>query len=195
MEIDPCVAVLACSQAGASLIPHTRSDYAVLAFSPWYQGRQGKFLYVSRRGTMRRIGVIGVGLLGSAVASRLLQRDFEVTGYDTRPEQLKGLDVLGLCAATSIAEAAAGADVVLTILPSLESVETVVSGPGGLVESAAPHTIVMQMSTISPALTQRLHQALVGTCGFLDTPISGTSAMVACGDCTLLVGGELSAVQ
>lgn len=144
---------------------------------------------------MRRIGIIGVGLLGSAVASRLLQHGFEVTGFDTCPEQLKALATQGLRAAASIAEAAAGADVVLTILPSLESVETVVCGPGGLVESAAPHTIVMQMSTISPALTQRLHQALVGTCGFLDTPMSGTSAMVARGDCTIFVGGEAAYVQ
>jgi phosphoglycerate dehydrogenase-like enzyme len=102
----------------ASLIPHTRRDHVVLAFSPWYEGRQEEFLYVSRRGSMRRIGIIGVGLLGSAVASRLLQHDFEVPGYDTRPGQLNALDVQGLRAATSIAEAAAGADVVLTHRPA-----------------------------------------------------------------------------
>lgn len=144
---------------------------------------------------MRRIGIIGVGLLGSAVASRLLQRGFEVTGFDTRPEQVKALGAQGLRAASSIAEAAAGVDAVCTMLPSLESVEAVVCGPGGLIETARAHTIVMQMSTISPALTQRLHQAVAGRLGFLDTPMSGTSTMVAHGDCTILVGGDAAHMQ
>ena len=56
---------------------------------------------------MERIGIIGVGLLGSSVASRLLKRDFEVKGYDTRPEQIKALCAQGLIAARSIAEVAA----------------------------------------------------------------------------------------
>jgi 3-hydroxyisobutyrate dehydrogenase-like beta-hydroxyacid dehydrogenase len=144
---------------------------------------------------MRRIGIIGVGLLGSAVAARLLQRGFEVTGFDTRPEPVEALGPQGLRAATSVAEAAAGADGVFTILPSLESVEAVLCGPGGLIETAASHTIVMQMSTISPALTQRLHQAVGARFAFLDTPMSGTSAMVARGDCTILVGGDAAQVQ
>ena len=66
--------------------------------------------------TMRRIGIIGVGLLGSAVASRLLAKDFRVTGYDTRPAQLTALQ--GLTPATSAAAAVDGADAVFTILPT-----------------------------------------------------------------------------
>jgi len=140
---------------------------------------------------MKRIGIIGVGLLGSAVASRLLKGGFEVKGYDTRPEQLTALQAQGLKPASSIAEAAAEADAVFTILPSLESVEATILGTGGLIETAPPSAILIQMSTISPQLTRRLAKAAAAKgLGFLDAPMSGTSAMVERGDCTIFVGGD-----
>src|SRR5678815_6119540 len=109
---------------------------------------------------MKRIGIIGVGLLGSAVASRLLKGGFEVAAYDRRREQVKALQAQGLIAAASIAETAAEADAVFTILPSLESVETIILGAGGLIETAPPHAILIQMSTISPELARRLAKAV-----------------------------------
>jgi len=140
---------------------------------------------------MKRIGIVGVGLLGSAVAQRLLGGGFEVTGYDTRREQLAPLRAAGLRAAASVAEAARDADAVFTILPSLDTVEAVYRGPGGLLETAAPGTVLLQMSTISPTLTRALGAAAAAKgLGFLDTPMSGTSAMVARGDCTIYVGGD-----
>ena len=145
---------------------------------------------------MQRIGIIGVGLLGSAVAARLLERGFDVSGYDTRAEQVAALAPQGLRPAASIAAVAEEADAIFTILPTLESVEAVFCGPDGLVDTAPHHAILMQMSTISPALTQRLAEAAAARGRrFLDTPISGTSAMVARGDCTLLVGGAAATVQ
>ena len=146
--------------------------------------------------TIRRIGIVGVGLLGSSVALRLLQSGFEVTGYDTRPEQIEALRPRGLKAAATIAEAAVGADAVFIILPSLESVDAVVCGPGGLIETASSKAILLQMSTISPDLTRRLHKATSAKgLGFLDAPMSGTSAMVARGDCTIIVGGDPERVR
>lgn len=140
---------------------------------------------------MRRIGIIGVGLLGTAVASRLLKGGFEVTGFDTRPEQVQALRAQGLRSATSIAEACVGADAVFTILPSLDSVEAVVRGPGGLLETAPREATLIQMSTISPDLTRRLGEAAQAKgLSFLDSPMSGTSAMVAKGDCVIIVAGD-----
>lgn len=140
---------------------------------------------------MRQIGIIGVGLLGSAVASRLLQGSFQVTGYDILPERVESLRTRGLRSAASIAEAAAGADAVFLVLPSLESVDAVVRGPDGLLETAPRDTTLIQMSTISPDLTSRLAEAATAKgLGFLDTPMSGTSAMVAQGDCVILVAGD-----
>jgi len=145
---------------------------------------------------MKRIGIIGVGLLGSAVASRLLKGGFEVAGYDARPEQLKALQAQGLIAAASIAEAAADADAVFTILPSLESVETTILGTGGLIETAPQNCTVIQMSTISPDLARRLAKAVAAKrLGFLDAPMSGTSAMVEHGDCAIFVAGDRSRAE
>jgi 3-hydroxyisobutyrate dehydrogenase-like beta-hydroxyacid dehydrogenase len=140
---------------------------------------------------MKRIGIIGIGLLGSAVATRLLKGKFEVKGYDTRPEQIKALCAHGLIASGSIAEVAADTDAVFTILPSLESVETTIIGTGGLIESSRPNCTLIQMSTISPELTRRLGQAaVVKGLGFLDAPMSGTSTMVRRGDCAIFVAGD-----
>jgi 3-hydroxyisobutyrate dehydrogenase-like beta-hydroxyacid dehydrogenase len=140
---------------------------------------------------MKRVGIIGVGLLGTAVASRLLEAGFEVVGYDTRREQVGALKARGLRAAASLAEAADGADAVFTILPSLDAVDTAVRGPGGLLETAPVTATIAQMSTISPPLTRALGAAAAQRgIRFLDTPMSGTSAMVARGDCTIFVAGD-----
>jgi len=145
---------------------------------------------------MKRIAVIGVGLLGSAVASRLLTGGFTVTGYDTRPDQLAGLGSRGLRAAANLQDAAEGAEAVFTILPSPDSVEVAVLGAGGLLEIVPRTTTLIQMSTISPTQTRRLAEgAAAAGIGFLDAPMSGTSAMVERGDCTIFAGGDPALVE
>ena len=140
---------------------------------------------------MNRIAIIGVGLLGGAVASRLLEAAFAVSAYDSRPDQLARLAPRGLTPATSVKDAAASADAVFTILPSPESVEAVILGAGGLLDVMPRSATLLQMSTISPTLTRRLAEAAAAAGrGFLDAPMSGTSAMVERGDCTIFVGGE-----
>jgi 3-hydroxyisobutyrate dehydrogenase-like beta-hydroxyacid dehydrogenase len=138
-----------------------------------------------------KVGIVGVGLLGAAVAQRLLAGGHSVRGYDTRREALAALAPRGLEPAASAAEAATGAEAVFTILPSLATVDAAVRGPGGLVETAAPGATICQMSTISPDLTRALGEAAAARgVGFLDTPMSGTSSMVERGDCTIFVGGD-----
>lgn len=138
-----------------------------------------------------KVGIVGVGLLGGAVAQRLLAGGHSVRGYDTRREALAALAPRGLEPAASAAEAATGAEAVFTILPSLATVDAAVRGPGGLVETAAPGATICQMSTISPDLTRALGEAAAARgVGFLDTPMSGTSSMVERGDGTIFVGGD-----
>ncbi len=140
---------------------------------------------------MRRIGIIGIGLLGSAIASRLLHAGYEVAGYDLRPDALKSLAAEGLRQADGLAGATERAEAILAVLPTPESVEAVFLGPGGLLASAPPSAVLIQMSTISPELTRRLADRAAGSgYRFLDAPVSGTSLMVARGDSTVLVGGE-----
>jgi 3-hydroxyisobutyrate dehydrogenase-like beta-hydroxyacid dehydrogenase len=145
---------------------------------------------------MRRVGIVGVGLLGTAVASRLLAAGFEVTGHDARPEQVTRLAPRGLAPADSVAAAARGADAVFTILSTPAAVEAVWLEPGGLLDSAKPPTALLQMSTIGPGLATRLGEAAASRgLGFLDTPISGHSAAVTEGHGTIFAGGDAALVS
>jgi 3-hydroxyisobutyrate dehydrogenase-like beta-hydroxyacid dehydrogenase len=92
-------------------------------------------------------------------------------------------------------DAAAGAEAVFTILPTPDAVETTIAGPGGLLTVMSRSAPLIQMSTISPALTRRLADAARSAgIGFLDAPMSGTSAMVERGDCTIFAGGDAALI-
>jgi 3-hydroxyisobutyrate dehydrogenase len=137
------------------------------------------------------VGVVGIGLLGSAVASRLLAAGHRVVAHDVVPERVAALARLGGEPASSAAEVARQADIVCTLLPSLATVEAAILGPDGVLAGARRGRTLAQMSTISPALTERLaREAGARDVAFLDCPVSGTSAMVARGEGILLVGGE-----
>jgi 3-hydroxyisobutyrate dehydrogenase-like beta-hydroxyacid dehydrogenase len=139
---------------------------------------------------MAPVGLIGLGLLGSAVAGRLRAAGHEVVGHDVVAERNRALEAIGGRAVTSVAAVAEVADPVCVVLPSLTAVEEVVLGARGVAAGARGRTIV-QMSTISPALTERLAQACATRgVAFLDCPISGTSGMVARGDGIIFVGGD-----
>jgi 3-hydroxyisobutyrate dehydrogenase-like beta-hydroxyacid dehydrogenase len=132
-----------------------------------------------------------VGLLGHAVASRLRAAGHGVVGHDVLPERVAALRALGGEPAPSAAAVAGAADPICTLLPSLAAVEAAILGPDGVLAGARPGRTLVQMSTISPALTERLaREAAARGVAFLDCPVSGTSAMVARGDGILFVGGE-----
>jgi len=142
---------------------------------------------------MATVGIVGLGLLGSAVACRLRAAGHAVVGYDVVPERVQALVAIGGRAAPSAEAVARGSEAVCVVLPSLASVEEVVLGPRGLAASGHAGQTVIQMSTISPSLTERLaREVSVKGLAFLDCPISGTSGMVAQGDGIIFVGGERS---
>ena len=147
-------------------------------------------------GTVTSIGMIGLGLLGHALASRLLAAGHAVVGYDVRPEQGDALARLGGKAGASVEDVAGRAEAVCVVLPTLASVEDVILGDAGVAAHARPGATVIQMSTISPALTARLAREVTAHGhGFLDCPVSGTSAMVARGDGLIIAGGEPALVE
>ena len=140
---------------------------------------------------MSTIGVVGLGLLGHAVAARLIAAGQRVIGFDVVRERGDALKALGGEAAASVAVVAANAELVCTLLPSLAAVEDVILGADGIVKAARPGTTVVQMSTISPTLTERLaREVSARDLGFLDCPVSGTSGMVERGQGVIFVGGE-----
>lgn len=140
---------------------------------------------------MATVGLIGLGLLGAAVAARLRAKGHEVVGYDVLPEKIQGLVALGGRGAPSAAAVARDAEAVCTLLPSLASVEEAILGANGIVVSGRGGKTIFQMSTISPELTRRLDREVNGRgLSFLDCPVSGTSSMVARGEGIIFVGGE-----
>lgn len=139
---------------------------------------------------METVGIVGLGLLGHAVVLRFRAKGHDVVGYDILPEKVRGLIALGGKGASSAEEVARASDAVCTILPSEAAVEEAILGPSGIVAAGRPGQTVIQVSTISPTLTERLARE-VQACGlaFLDSPVSGTSAMVARGEGIILIGG------
>jgi 3-hydroxyisobutyrate dehydrogenase-like beta-hydroxyacid dehydrogenase len=140
---------------------------------------------------MTTVGIVGLGLLGHAVAARLLKAGHSVVGFDVLPARVQALTALGGKAASSAAAVAQSTEAVCTLLPSLAAAETAVLGRDGILAGARPGLTVIQMSTISPTLTERLAREVTGKgLGFLDCPVSGTSAMVERGDGIFFVGGK-----
>jgi 3-hydroxyisobutyrate dehydrogenase-like beta-hydroxyacid dehydrogenase len=137
------------------------------------------------------IGVVGVGLLGTAVAGRLIKAGHRVVGFDTAPDRVRALLGMGGEAAASARAVALASEAVCVLLPTLPTVEAAVLGPDGVAAAGKPGQVLIQMSTISPALTARLAaESRTRGLDFLDCPVSGTSGVVARGEGVLFVGGE-----
>lgn len=140
---------------------------------------------------MTTVGIVGLGLLGSAIASRFIKAGHAVVGFDILPARVAALTAVGGKAAPSAAAVAQSAEAVCTLLPSLAAAETVVLGRDGILAGARPGLTVIQMSTISPALTERLAREVTAKgAGFLDCPVSGTISMIERGDGSFFVGGD-----
>jgi 3-hydroxyisobutyrate dehydrogenase-like beta-hydroxyacid dehydrogenase len=138
---------------------------------------------------MATIGIVGLGLLGHALAARLLEAGHAVVGHDVLAERREALAALGGTPSAGLQEVARRGEAVCTVLPSLAAVEEVVIALGDA-------RAVIQMSTISPDLTERLARLAAGRGQvFLDCPVSGTAGMVARGDGIIFVGGARDAYE
>ncbi|MTD54389.1 NAD-binding protein [Amycolatopsis sp. RM579] len=126
---------------------------------------------------MTRVGVLGLGRMGLPIARNLLDKGFEVIGYQRRPSP--DLISAGGTQADSPADLAARADVLLSILPDIDAVRAVVSGPEGTLKSLRPGTVHIEMSTIDVAEKAKVRDLVQQASGdLLDAPISGSPSMV-----------------
>ena len=137
-----------------------------------------------------RVGLVGVGAMGSRMGRNLLQRGFSLTVCDVVPERAVELESAGAAVAASPRAVAEACDVVITMLPSLDAIEQAVLGPGGVAEGARPGTVVIDMSTSLPALSRRLSAALAARgVAMLDAPVSGTTPAAESATLAGMVGG------
>lgn len=102
-----------------------------------------------------KIGFIGLGIMGRPMAKNLLRAGHALTVCDHHPEHVAELAAAGARAADTPREAAAGNELVITMLPNSPNVREAVCGEGGVLEGAAPGTVLVDMSSIAPALRRR----------------------------------------
>jgi putative dehydrogenase len=145
---------------------------------------------------MSEVGVIGLGIMGSAMSTNLLESGFGVIGYDIVPGQVEALVQKGGRPAPSAGEVARTADVVITSLPGDEALLEVAFGPDGLAESGREGLVVVESSTLALATKERARRELAAVgIVLLDCPISGTGAQAARRDISIYASGDLEAVQ
>lgn len=139
----------------------------------------------------QKIGMIGVGIMGSAMSANLLKAGYVVIGYDVDAQQLDALVRKGASAAGSCREVAKQADVVITSLPSVEALQQVVNATEGLVSAEKKELIVIETSTLPLEAKQAAHDSLK-TVGMemLDCPLSGTGAQAVKKDIVVYASGN-----
>ena len=146
---------------------------------------------------MARIGFIGLGNMGGPMAANLLKAGHQVRGFDLSPAAREALVAAGGEAAASAAEAARGAEVIVTMLPAGEHVREVWLHQGGLIEAAAtadPKPLLIDCSTIDVASARTVAEtAAQAGLEMLDAPVSGGTTGAAAGTLTFMVGGSAAA--
>jgi 3-hydroxyisobutyrate dehydrogenase-like beta-hydroxyacid dehydrogenase len=143
-----------------------------------------------------RIAVIGMGQMGSGMARRLIAQGLDVVGYDIATQTRQALANEGLAIAGSAHDAVSGRTLVMTSLPDPAAIRAAWLGAGGLVETVAPGSLILELSTIDP-VTMREVAAAAAARGIevVDCPVSGSPAEAAEGQLVLIVGGEEAAVK
>lgn len=142
--------------------------------------------------TAGSIGFIGLGNMGSRMATCILANGHEVIGYDVRPDVVAAT---GVTPASSIAAVVTTADVVLVSLPDSKVVESVVLGEDGIRAHVRDGQVVVDLSTAAPASTRRIHDLLAEHgAEYIDIGVSGGAAAAEEGALTLMVGGSESAL-
>ena len=144
-----------------------------------------------------KIGLVGVGVMGTAIASRLLERGHELTVRDANPAKLAPIVARGARAAGTGADLAREVDYVVASLNTAEIVERVVFGPEGVAAGAGSGKLLIDMSSIDPKATAIMATRLEAETGmaWVDAPLSGGAPAALEGRLTLMVGGSVTAAE
>jgi 3-hydroxyisobutyrate dehydrogenase-like beta-hydroxyacid dehydrogenase len=141
---------------------------------------------------IKTVAFVGLGVMGEAMCRNLVRKgSWTVVGYDTRAEPLQRLRADGVAAASSLAEAAAAAEVVLLCLPGGKEVEAATRGEGGLLGLVRAGQTVVDMSTSPPRLMRELAPAFQAKgVDFADAPVARTRRAAVDGTLSIMVGGS-----
>ena len=138
-----------------------------------------------------RIGFIGLGIMGRHMSAHLIEAGYSLWVYDLNPAAVEELVGKGAFSCASCKEIAANSDVVISMVPDSPDVEKVALGEGGIIEAAREGLIYVDMSTIAPAVSQKV-AAVLGEKGVrcLDAPVSGGEAGAMNAGLSIMVGGD-----
>jgi 2-hydroxy-3-oxopropionate reductase len=138
-----------------------------------------------------KVGFIGLGIMGKPMAKNLMQAGYELAVHNRSPEKTQELAREGATAAESPREVAGQSDIIITMLPDSPDVREILIGEGGVLEGIEEGALVVDMSTISPVVTEEL-AAAIGEKGasMLDAPVSGGDVGAIEGTLSIMVGGS-----
>lgn len=145
---------------------------------------------------MATIAFIGLGDMGQVIVPRLLAAGHSVLGWNRSPGKDDNLVAQGMARANTPREAAASADVVLSIVTDAAAVRSVALGPDGVIHGLRPDAVYLDMSTISPEASREVSDrfAEAGRV-MLDAPLSGSPVTVVAGKASVMVGGDREAYE
>lgn len=137
------------------------------------------------------IGFIGLGAMGRGMAANCVKKDFKLVVFDINPAPVKALVALGAKSAATAADVAKACSIIVTVLPTGREVDQIVMGADGLYAHAKPGTLVMDLSTIEPEMTDRLHsEAKRQGMKAVDAPIGRLAWHAERGESLFMVGAE-----
>lgn len=145
---------------------------------------------------MKRVGFIGLGVMGKPMAINLLRAGYPLTVWNRTKSKMGELIAMGAYGASSPKEVAERSDVVITMVTDSPDVEDVILGPNGVIHGARPGLIVIDMSTISPKVTRRIADELSKKgVKMLDAPVSGGERGAREATLSIMVGGPREAFE
>jgi 3-hydroxyisobutyrate dehydrogenase len=143
-----------------------------------------------------RVAVLGLGIMGSRMAHRLLGAGFAVTVYNRTADKARPLADAGATVAATPREAASGADIVISMVSNDQISRDVWLGPNGAAPALKPGAVCIESSTLSVAWVRELAAAIASRgAELLDAPVTGSKMHAGSGELTFLVGGSTEALE
>jgi 3-hydroxyisobutyrate dehydrogenase-like beta-hydroxyacid dehydrogenase len=140
---------------------------------------------------MANLGFVGLGVMGSQMVSRLLDKGHQVTGYNRTRSKAQWLTAKGMKWADSPRAVCAAADVTLVMVTNSEALSAVAEGPDGLLAALGPGKTLIDMSTVSPAASRALAEKVRSKgSDMVDAPVSGSVITLQQGKLSVMVGGR-----
>jgi 3-hydroxyisobutyrate dehydrogenase-like beta-hydroxyacid dehydrogenase len=145
---------------------------------------------------MAKLGYVGLGAMGGLMAERLMAKGHAVTGYNRTKAKAQGLIDKGMKWADSPREVAEASDAVFVMVTNSAALEAVANGPDGLLAGLGAGKLLIDMSTVSPAVSRVLAARVRDTgAAMVDAPVSGSVITLQQGKLSVMVGGEASTFE